>query len=94
MATPAGRRVFGIVLLISGWIGIGLMLVRAALLLYISGYISGMGLLPDQPPTALSTTELVTTVALLAAFVLITRFGRRMRQDARISDEPGDHSIS
>ncbi|MBG8553464.1 hypothetical protein [Hymenobacter guriensis] len=81
-------------LLSMGWIGIALMLLRAALLLYVSGYLPGAGVLPDQPAALPSTTDLLTTLALLAAFVLITRFGRRMRRDARISDEPGDHSIS
>ncbi|ALD20003.1 hypothetical protein [Hymenobacter sp. DG25A] len=94
MASPAGRRQFGLLLIILGGIGAALMLVRTVTQLYLSGMISGAGFLPDQPDQLVPMQDWLLTLATFAAFIIIIRYGRRMRRDARISDEPGDHSIS
>ncbi|OON68119.1 hypothetical protein B0919_15835 [Hymenobacter sp. CRA2] len=41
-----------------------------------------------------NTTYLGLTVLMLAVGILIVRYGWRMRQDGRISDEPGKGRIS
>ncbi|WP_303310218.1 hypothetical protein [Hymenobacter sp. BT730] len=94
MATPAGRRLSGLLLIILGSIGAALMLVRTVTQLYLSGMLPGSGLLPEQTVPLVPLQDWLLTLATFAAFIIIIRYGRRMRRDARISDEPGDHSIS
>ncbi|GAB3837001.1 hypothetical protein GCM10028821_36470 [Hymenobacter jeollabukensis] len=43
---------------------------------------------------AVQTTYLVLSVLMLSIGVLIIRYGWRMRQDGRISDEPGGGRVS
>ncbi|RAK66719.1 hypothetical protein DLM85_10905 [Hymenobacter edaphi] len=43
---------------------------------------------------AVQTTYLVLSVLMLGVGVLIVRYGWRMRQDGRISDEPGGGRVS
>ncbi|WP_133257012.1 hypothetical protein [Hymenobacter edaphi] len=83
--SPATRRVVGLMLIVAGGL-----LVAAQILRF------GVSAAEWQQGgwNAVQTTYLVLSVLMLGVGVLIVRYGWRMRQDGRISDEPGGGRVS
>ncbi|TLM90421.1 hypothetical protein [Hymenobacter jeollabukensis] len=83
--SPATRRIVGLMLIVAGGL-----LVAAQILRF------GVSAAEWQQGgwDAVQTTYLVLSVLMLSIGVLIIRYGWRMRQDGRISDEPGGGRVS
>lgn len=83
--SPATRRLVGLMLIVAG----GLLMLAQVL---------RFGVLAAQWKSGgwplLNSTYLVLTVLMLGLGVLLVRYGWRLRQDGRVSDEPGKGRIS
>ncbi|RTQ53263.1 hypothetical protein EJV47_00545 [Hymenobacter gummosus] len=83
--SPTTRRLVGLMLIVAG----GLLVIAQVLRFAVTAAEWQQG-----GWNAVQTTYLVLSVLMLSLGVLIIRYGWRMRQDGRISDEPGKGRIS
>ena len=82
---PASRRLVGLLYMIAG----GLLLVAQLINLGKIAYLWRTSLMPVLP-----VTRLILDVLMLVGAILLLRYGWRVRQDGRISDEPGGGAIT
>ncbi|MCC3157790.1 hypothetical protein LJ737_11120 [Hymenobacter sp. 15J16-1T3B] len=83
--SPATRRLVGLMLIVAG----GLLVTAQVLRFGVSAAEWQQG-----GWNAVQPTYLVLSVLMLVLGALIIRYGWRMRQDGRISDEPGGGRVS
>lgn len=83
--SPATRRLVGLMMIVAG----GLLVTAQILRFGVTAAEWRQG-----GWNAVQSTYLVLSVLMLVVGVLIVRYGWRMRQDGRISDEPGDGRVS
>jgi nitrate reductase gamma subunit len=83
--SPATRRIVGLMMIVAG----GLLVIAQVLRFAVSAAEWQQG-----GWSTVQTTYLLLSVLMLGLGILIIRYGWRMRQDGRISDEPGKGRIS